>query len=55
MRISYSLWHGHWGNLDPVWGQKMFFCLILREFSGFFWDPGLTLFDISKDVDFAKI
>ena len=47
-----SLTHG--GNLDPIWTQKVFFGVILKEF-WLFWDLELILLIIPKDAVFAKI
>ena len=36
VRISaYTLARPHGCNLDPIWAQKMFFCLILQGFCDF--------------------
>ena len=43
-----------WDNLGQIYAQRLFllkFTKILR----FFWDVGVTLFDISKNAVFAEI
>ena len=42
-------------NLYPIWVQNVCFWLILLEICDFFWDQGLMLFDIPKDVGFPEI
>ena len=42
-------------NLYQIWVQNVCFWLILLEICDFFWDVGLILFDIPKDVGFPKI
>ena len=50
-----TLWRSHRGNLDPIWSPKNVFLFNFTRILWFFWDVGLTLFDIPKDAVFAKI
>ena len=52
-----SLWHGHWGQLRPSLGPKKSFFFYIQFSKNYviFWDLGLTLCDIFKDVVFSKI
>ena len=39
----------------PAWAKKIFFFFNLTRIPSFFWELTLTLFDIPKEVGFAKV
>ena len=53
VRISGNLWRGLRPQFIPNLGPSLFW-LFLQELCDFFWDLGLMLFDIPKDICFLK-
>ena len=50
-----TFWCCHRGQFRPSLGQKNIFFFNLTRILSFFWELTLTLFDIPKEVGFAKV